>query len=353
MLDGPVGPLENGHQRLVLGQGVPVGGGTGLYGAGGLLLFLLLGSPGQPLPPGQHAGQVHMSWDFVPAHGKAGPVAAEYGIGGVLQVPLDVVPGGGHHLGGVVAGEVPRRQAGELPPAPGVGRHLPGVAPQAGHRGLSHKHRLLPLGDRGLEFPAQPGHVRQGPAQGGLGHPQGEPVPGLQQHAQPLGLGGAQPLAHRPVGGLAEVPALGVLQVGPARRQGEGHVGEGRAHEGPDVGLFPQVGEDEPLPVPGQVVLPAGGGQVDAAPRRGGLQEQVDLGVVAQGLVVAHPLHPAGDGLFVEDAPLAKLYPQAEAPLQQALEHLQLHLAHKLQVELPQPLVPHHVEQGVLLLQLP
>ena len=74
---------------------------------------------------------------------------------------------------------------------------------------------------------------------------------------------------------------------------------------------------------------------------------------MAQGLEVAHPLYPGGEGFFVEDAPLIKGDVPAKAALHQALEDLQLHLPHELQVELAQALVPHHVEQGVLLLQLP
>ena len=72
-----------------------------------------------------------------------------------------------------------------------------------------------------------------------------------------------------------------------------------------------------------------------------------------QGLVVAHALHPGVDGLLVQDAPLVKGGLPAKPPLHQALEHLQLHLAHQLQVHLPQALVPHHVKERVLLLQLP
>ena len=48
-LDGAVGPLENGHELLVLLQAGPVGGGPGLQGAGALLLgglLLLFGRPG-------------------------------------------------------------------------------------------------------------------------------------------------------------------------------------------------------------------------------------------------------------------------------------------------------------------
>ena len=160
-------------------------------------------------------------------------------------------------------------------------------------------------------------------------------------------------LAHRPIGGLAEVAPLSVLHVGPAGEQGDGQVGDGGAGEHPQVLLLHQVGEDEPLPVPVQHVLGTGGGEAEAGAPGGGLQQQVDLGVVAQGLEVAHPLHRGGDGLFVEDAPGAEGHLQAEPVPDEPGEHLQLHRAHELQADLSGLLAPGHMELGVLLLQLP
>ena len=61
----------------------------------------------------------------------------------------------------------------------------------------------------------------------------------------------------------------------------------------------------------------------------------MDLGVVAQGLKVAHPHHRGGDGLLVEDAAGAEGYLQAEPVPDQAGEHLQLHGTHELQPDLP------------------
>ena len=65
------------------------------------------------------------------------------------------------------------------------------------------------------------------------------------------------------------------------------------------MGLFLQMGHDQPLPAPVQVVLGTAGGQHQAAALGQGLQQQVDLRIVAQGLVVAHALHRGVDGLFV------------------------------------------------------
>ncbi len=86
------------------------------------------------------------------------------------------------------------------------------------------------------------------------------------------------------------------------------------------------MGEHQPLPVPVQHVLGAGGGQLQAAPPGERLQQQVNLGIVAQGLVVAHALHRGGDGLPVDDAAGAEGDRQAEALGRQRLENLQLNL---------------------------
>ena len=78
------------------------------------------------------------------------------------------------------------------------------------------------------------------------------------------------------------------------------------------MGPLGHVGEDEPLPAALQHILRAGGIQHDAAAPLPRLQEQVNLGVVAQGFVVAHADHRGGDGLPVDDAPLVKADLQAE-----------------------------------------
>ena len=68
---------------------------------------------------------------------------------------------------------------------------------------------------------------------------------------------------------------------------------------------------------------------------------------------MAHPLHRGGDGLLVQNAPGVHLDRHVKAVGDQALEDLDLHLAHEAGVDLLAVLVPDQVELGVLLLQLP
>ena len=140
--------------------------------------------------------------------------------------------------------------------------------------------------------------------------------------------------------------------MGPPRQQGDVHVGQRRAGQHAPVLPFQHVGQDQPLPVDGQVVLRALGGHGDpAAPRPRG-QKEVDLRVMAEGLVMAGPLHGVPDGFPVQHAPLREADLQAEAVLELAGQHFQLHLAHDLHLDAPQLGQPHHVELGVLLFQL-
>ena len=79
------------------------------------------------------------------------------------------------------------------------------------------------------------------------------------------------------------------------------------------------MGEDKALPAAREVVLGADGAQLNARAGRKGLQKQVHLGIVAQGLEVPHTLHGLCDGLLIDYAALAELNVQAEAVRNDAL----------------------------------
>ena len=106
--------------------------------------------------------------------------------------------------------------------------------------------------------------------------------------------------------------------------------------------------KDQPLPVQIQLVRGAHGGEGNAAARRAGFQQQMHLGVVPQGFKVADALHGVGDGLPVADSPCAKADLHAHPLPNKPLQHLHLHLAHELGVDLP--VIPDDVKLGVFLL---
>ena len=247
-----------------------------------------------------------------------------------------------------MTGAVARRAAGDLPLAPGIAGQLQGVLLQARRRGKALEHCGIPHGFGGIELPAHALQVGDSPAHLGGGQLDAHLIPGLQQQA----FGLHQALPHRPVGGLAEIAPLGVLEMSPAGHQRDAHIGDGAAGEHPQMLLFGQMGHHQPLPVFVQLILGAVGGKLQPAARGTRLQQQVHFGVVAQGLEMADALHRVGDGLFVEDAPRPEAHRQPEPLPDQPLEHIQLHLAHHLQLNLLQGLVPDNVQLGVFLFQL-
>ena len=333
-----VGALKDGLQIPVLLQraGVPLRLPAGQM-QGGRVLGLGL----------QGAVQMHMQGYLVPLHVEARTVAAEHRIRGVFHIPLRVVAGGFDDHLRVGAGAVSGGGQAQTPPPPGVGVHLRRVVPQCGGGGGTGEQGGDAVVLRGGQLCAHALQVGHGAAQTVGGQLQTELVPRLQQHA----LGLHQPLPHRPVGGLTEIPALGVLQVRLAAGQRDAHIGERRAGEHPSVGLLGQMGQDQPLPVAVEQILRAGRAEHKAAAGRARLQNEMHLGVVAQRLVVPHALHGGADGLFVKDAPGAEAHRKAEPPGDEVLQHLKLHRPHELQADAAVALVPADVELGILLLQ--
>ena len=90
-----------------------------------------------------------------------------------------------------------------------------------------------------------------------------------------------------------------MLQVRFAGKQGDLYIRQRCAGQNAKVLLFFQMGQHQPLPVFVQNLFPAVGGKLHPAAGRQGFQLEVHLGIVAEGLVVAHALHGLGDGLLI------------------------------------------------------
>ena len=313
------------------------------------LLVLQLQIPGQKLRRLlllQAAFQVHVVLHLVPGHVEARPVGAEHGIRGIFHIRLRIVVPLGNHRFRIVAGLVaPQRQ---LQPTQslGIGRHGLGIIPNFRRRNLAPKdaeifHRL-----RRLHLTAHGSDIRNPPSDLLRGQGQFKIIPRLQQKGFRL----HKPLAHRPIGGLPEVAAFRVLQVGFPHQKGDFHVRNGCAGEDAPVGFLPQMGQNQLLEIAVQHVRGAYRVENQPGTPGKGLQQQMHLGIVAQGLKMPHALHGIRNGLLIKNPRILQGYIQAEPLFHQGPEDFQLHLAHDLHMNLVS--LPQEMQLRFLLFQL-
>ena len=296
-LDRPIGALKNRQQLFVLLQCAAVSGSTAA-GIGGFRFFLfrLLGT-GRVAP--QAAGHMGVGGNFVPFDKVARAVAAKYGIRRVFSIGIRLVANSFQHGFGVVAGRIAAGHTAQAARTAGVGGHFPRTAPHFGNRGFAGNDGQAILVFRRAELRAAALQIGHGTANTVLRDFQPEVIPGFQQDRLPPGRRGAQPLPHGAVGCLAKVPALGVLDVGTACRQGDFHIGQRRTGQHAGVAALRQVGQNQPLPVQVQRIGAANAGKLQAAARLAGFQQQMNLRIMAQRFIMAHALHRGRDGLFV------------------------------------------------------
>ena len=161
-----------------------------------------------------------MGGDIVPLHREARAVAAEDGVRRVVQIPLRVVAQLLNDLPGVVAALIAPEGAAQPAPAAGIGGDILPVFPHLRHRRAAGEQGQIPRRLGRVKPPAHLLHVGHGASQALPRQLQAEVVPRLQQHA----LRPHQALADRTVGGLAEVAALCVLEMGPAGGERDFHI---------------------------------------------------------------------------------------------------------------------------------
>ena len=302
--------------------------------------------PGSLFLP-QAAFQVHIVPHLIPLDVEARPVGAEYGIRGVVHIRFRVVASFRDHRFGVVAGGVAVESQLQAAQPLGVGRQGLGIVLHLGGGHQPPEGGQAAAGLRGLKLPAHGPDVGDAPANLLRGHRENKVVPGLQQH----GSGLHQPLPHRSVGGLPEIPALGVLEMGFSNQQGDFHVRNGRAGEDAFVGFFRQMGQNQLLIISIQHIRGAYRVEHQSAAPGQGFQQQVHLGIVAQGFKMTYALHGIFNGLLIENPPVVQRYVQAKALLHQRLKDFQLHPAHDLHMDLA--VLPQKLQLGLFLFQQP
>ena len=117
--------------------------------------------------------------------------------------------------------------------------------------------------------------------------------------------------------------------------------------------LFLQMAQSLALPTSVQQFLGAIHVKLQARAPFRRLQQQVNFRIMAERFKMAHSLRRILNGFPVDHGAGAKFQGQVKALQRQPLQNLQLNLAHQLDMNLPQALVPNQPQLRVLLLQLP
>ena len=291
---------------------------------------------------------MHILLHLIPGYCKPGPVGAEHGSSWVIQIPIRIIPGGPDHFFLIMTGLVilnPQRQAAS---SPGVCRHLPLVIPKIYHRPFSRKNRRLFLGLRRIKDAAFSLKICHGPSQILCRKLHAKSIIRLQQTA----FSRSQPLTQCPVGSLAEVSSLSVLNMCPSSQQRDPHIRNLRPGHHSPVAFFLQMGKNQTLPVPIQHILTAGRMKLQAAAWLTRLQKKMHLRIMAQRLKMSHSLHRLQNRLLIHNVPCAKFHRKAISLPDQCLQNINLHVAHDLGLDFSCRFLPQDMKLRLLLFQL-
>ena len=135
-------------------------------------------------------------------------------------------------------------------------------------------------------------------------------------------------------------------------QQGDFHVGQRRAGQHAQMGLFRQMGQHQPLPVEVKRIGRTRAGKLHARAALRRLDEQMHLRIMPQWLKMPDADHGGRDRLLVDNAAFIKCHIHAKAFCNQAGQNLKLYFTHELQMDLAQAFVPYHAQLRVLFLQL-
>ena len=133
---------------------------------------------------------------------------------------------------------------------------------------------------------------------------------------------------------------------------GDFHVGDRCSRHGAGMVSLHEVCHYQPLPVCVQLVAADFCVKGKAAAPGQWLQCQMNLGVMSERLVVTGTFYRFLYGFSVCDSSLSELYIKSEAPEDNLMQNLQLHLSHELYLYFPVCLVPGQIQLRVLLLKL-
>ena len=292
--------------------------------------------------------EMHIIAHTIPRDDRARTVGAKDAVRRVVKVARGLVAALCNDFLRVVAGIVARDGTRDASAPARVRRDLSGIIAHRAHRRAAREHSHVAVRLRRGKRAAHEAHIADRAADLFGRHLDTKGIVRLKQNA----LGLHESLPHGAPRRLPEIAALGVLDMRTPGEQRDLYIRQRRAGEHAAVALFGQMREDQALPVPVEHVLAAGGVKRQPRAALGGLEQQVHLGIVAQRLEMSHALDRRRDRLLIQDAAGIDLHVHIEPLTDEAFEHLDLHRAHELDVNLAQCLVPDDVQLRVFLLKL-
>ena len=199
---------------------------------------------------------------LIPGHIKAGSVGTKNRSCRIFQISFRIISRRFYDLLTVVTRFIAFQYKGQMPPSSGIGCDFSLIVPHLRHRSGSRKKSICSLNIRSGKSSAHPLDIGHSPANRILRHLQGIFINRLQKDTFCL----SQSLAHRPVGGLAEISPFRMFQVGPSGDQSDLHVCNFRPRKDTQVMFLLQMGKDQSLPVSVQNILAAVCGKNQSCP---------------------------------------------------------------------------------------
>ena len=268
---------------------------------------------------------MHILRHFPPGDDITRSVGAEHGISGPVRIPLRLIGDPVQNLLLVVAGMISGRVHGNFSEPVGVRQKCLGIIAELADKNFPAQDAESIFLPGAVQLCVHGAEVGNGASELLIRQFQFKMIDRLQQTAFRL----HQPVTKRPSGRLPKVAALGMFRMCPAADEANACIGQFRPAQDARKDFMAQGIQNQILPIAVQDILGTTRLQLDPASRRQRFQNQVHLGIVPQGFKVADAFHPACDGFLINQMPLFRTGPKAEAFQKQSPEHLPLHSAGK------------------------
>ena len=291
-----------------------------------------------------HKRKMHIVPYFIPGNHKACSMGAEYGIRRIFLILHGIIACAFQYRFRIMTGNIASKAAGQLSPSTAVCLQFLLIIGYTGRRDRPGDHCLSCFRMLQGKLRAAAVKICHSPAHQRFRDRQFKPVTGLQKKNLSPDISLHQPLPQRPVGGLSEISALCMLQMGFSCYQSNPHIRYRRSRQHPMLFPLLQMGQHQPLPVAVQLIRAHCRFKLQTASSWQGLQQQMDFCIMAQRLIMPYALYRGGNGLLIQNLSLTEPDLNPQSVPDQILQDLCLHLPHHLYLQFLQGFLPHQMK---------